>query len=120
MAPPPVAAGTPDPALAAEVEDMGVLGDVVRSYTIGGGETLWASFVLEGAAPVTVSGMSVSSEFSVAVFAEDGTVLGETGPVAAMSPADVALELPAGKFLVALTNHGAVGTILRQITVRRN
>jgi hypothetical protein len=120
MAPPPVAAGTPDPALAAEVEDMGVLGDVVRSYTVGGGETLWASFVLEGAAPVTVSGMSVSSEFSVAVFAEDGTVLGETGPVAAMSPADVALELPAGKFLVALTNHGAVGTILRQITVRRN
>ena len=99
---------------------MGVLGDVVRSYTIGGDATLWASFVLEAPASVTVSGMSVSSEFSVALFAEDGTALGETGPVAAMSPADVTVDLPAGKFLVALTNHGATGTILRQITVRRN
>jgi hypothetical protein len=120
MSPPAVATETPDPALAAEVEDMGVLGDVVRSYTIGGDATLWASFTMEGPGSVTVSGMSVSSEFSVALIAEDGTSLGETGPVAAMSPADVTVDLPAGKFLVALTNYGATGTILRQITVRRN
>jgi hypothetical protein len=120
MAPPPTPNGGPDPAQATEVEDMGVLGDIVRSYTIGGGETLWASFTLESPAPVTVSGMSVSSEFSVALFAQDGTPLGEAGPVAAMNPAEVTADLPAGAFMVALTNHGATGTILRQITVSRN
>jgi hypothetical protein len=110
----------PDPAAATDVEDMGMLGDVLRSYTIGGEATLWTSFTLESPAPVTVNGMSVSSDFSVAVFGPDGAALGEAGPVAAMSPADVALDLGPGKYLVALTNHGASGTILRQVTVTRN
>jgi hypothetical protein len=105
--------------MAANIEDMGVLGDVVRSYTIGGEATLWASFALEAPASVNVNGMSVSSDFSIAVFAEDGTLIGEAGPVAALSPADVAADLAAGSYLVALTNHGAFGTILRQITVTR-
>jgi hypothetical protein len=120
MEPPLPEVETPDPATASSVEDMGVLGDVVRSYTIGGDSTLWASFALETPASVTVNGMSVSSDFSVALFAEDGTLVGEAGPVAALSPADVAGDLAPGTYLVALTNHGASGTILRQITVTRN
>lgn len=120
MAPPPVAVETPDPSAEMEVEDMGVLNDVVRSYTVGGGETLWASFTLEAPASVTVAGMSVSSEFSIALYAEDGTPLGEAGPVAAMSPGEFVADLPAGTFRVALTNIGATGTILRQIIVTRN
>jgi hypothetical protein len=119
MAPPPDAAA-PDPATATGIEDMGMLGDEVRSYTIGGGATLWASFTLDAPASVTVSGLSVSSDFAVALFAADGTSLGEAGPVPAMRPAEVAADLPGGSFLVALTNHGAQGTILRQITVTRN
>jgi hypothetical protein len=120
MAPPPPEAGQPDPAAASDVEDMGTLGDVVRSYTIGGGATLWTSFTLDTPASVTVSGLSISSDFAVALFAEDGTPLGEAGPVPAMSTAEFAAELPGGSFLVALTNYGAPGTILRQITVTRN
>jgi hypothetical protein len=120
MEPPVIDVEPPDPATASEIEDMGILGDVVRSYTIGGEATLWASFALDAPASVTVNGMSVSSDFSVAVFAEDGTVVGEAGPVAALSPADVVGDLGAGSYLVALTNHGASGTILRQITVTRN
>ena len=119
MEPPLPGTERPDPATAREVEDMGVLTDVVRSYTIGGDATLWASFTLEAPASVNVNGMSVSSDFSVAVFGADGSALGEAGPVAAMSPADVTLDLDAGVYLVALTNHGASGTILRQITVTR-
>jgi hypothetical protein len=98
---------------------MGLLNDVVRSYTIGGEATLWASFALAAPATVTVSGMSVSSDYSVAIFAPDGTSLGEAGPVPAMSPIDLPLDLGAGAYLVALTNHGASGTLLRQITVTR-
>jgi hypothetical protein len=120
MAPPVPEVARPDPAMATDVEDMGVLADVVRSYTIGGDATLWASFALEAPASVTVNGMSVSSDFSVALFAEDGTLVGEAGPVAALSPADVVADLGPGSYLVALTNHGASGTILRQITVTRN
>lgn len=120
MAHPPMDVETPDASTPAQVEDMGVLGDVVRSYTVGGGETLWASFVLEGASSVSVTGMSVSSEFSIALYAEDGTLLGEAGPVSAMSIAELPADLPAGTFRVALTNIGATGTILRQITVTRN
>ena len=120
MAPPLAETERPDPAMATEIEDMGVLGDVVRSYTIGGEATLWASFAIEAPGSVTVSGMSVSSDYSVAVFAADGTTLGEAGPVPAMSPADLPLDLAPGAYLVALTNHGAMGTILRQITVTRN
>jgi hypothetical protein len=121
MAPPPVAAAAlPDPAAAQEIEDMGLLNDVVRSYTIGGEATLWASFALAAPATVTVSGMSVSSDYSVAVFAPDGTSLGEAGPVPAMSPIDLPLDLGPGPYLVALTNHGGSGTLLRQITVTRN
>jgi hypothetical protein len=120
MSPPDTAVGAPDPATAGDVEEMGILGDVVRSFTIGGDATLWTSFVLEGGAAVTVTGMSISSDFSIALFAEDGTPLGETGPVAAMSPAELSADLPAGTFLVALTNHGGMGTLLRQVTVTRN
>jgi hypothetical protein len=119
MEPPMPEVDRPDPAAATEIEDMGVLADVLRSYTIGGEATLWASFTLEAQAAVAVNGMSVSSDFSVAVFAPDGALLGEAGPVAAMSPADVPLDLGPGTYLVALTNHGATGTILRQITVTR-
>jgi hypothetical protein len=119
MAPPPVETERPDPAAAQEIEDMGLLNDVVRSYTIGGEATLWASFALAAPATVTVSGMSVSSDYSVAVFAPDGTSLGEAGPVPAMSPIDLPLDLGPGPYLVALTNHGASGTLLRQITVTR-
>jgi hypothetical protein len=120
MTPPAAVLETPDPSAVEEVEDMGILGDVVRSYTVGGGETLWASFTLEAPASVTVTGMSVSSEFALALYAEDGTLLGEAGPVPAMSPAEFAADLPAGTFRVALTNSGATGTILRQIIVTRN
>ena len=120
MEPPPPQMERPDPATATSVENMGALGDAVRSYTIGGDATLWASFTLEASASVIVNGMSISSDFSVALFAEDGTPLGEAGSVPAMTPADLAVDLPAGAFLVALTNHGAFGTILRQITVTRN
>ena len=88
MAPPPVPRRDAGPVAGGEVEDMGVLSDMVRSYTVGGGETLWASFALEAPASVTVAGMSVSSEFSIALYAEDGTPLGEAGPTPAMSPAE--------------------------------
>jgi hypothetical protein len=120
MAPPPAPMETQDPSAVEQVEDMGVLGDVVRSYTVGGGETLWASFTLEAPASVTVAGMSVSSEFTLALYAEDGTPLGEVGPVPAMSPGEFMADLPVGTFRVALTNIGATGTILRQIIVTRN
>jgi hypothetical protein len=120
MAPPAVEADRPDPAEAREIEDMGLLNDVVQSYTIGGEATLWASFALAAPATVTVSGMSVSSDYSVAVFAPDGTTLAEAGPVPAMNPVDLPLDLGAGPYLVALTNHGGSGTLLRQITVTRN
>ena len=120
MEPPEPQVEQPDPATASGVEDMGVLRDVVRSYTIGGEATLWASFSLEAPASVTVNGMSVSSRFSIAVFAEDGSLVGDAGPVDALSPADVVSDLSPGRYLVALTNHGASGTILRQITVTRD
>jgi hypothetical protein len=120
MAPPPSEALQPDPATASEIEDMGALGDVVRSYTIGGDATLWTSFTLDAPGSVTVSGLSISSDFAVALFAEDGTPMGEAGPVPAMGNAEFAADLPGGRFLVALTNYGAAGTILRQITVTRN
>lgn len=120
MEPPVVEVERPDPATASEIEDMGMLGDIVRSYTIGGEATLWASFTLDAPASVTVNGMTVSSDFSVAVFAEDGSVVGEAGPVPALSPADVLGDFGPGTYLVALTNHGAMGPPLRQITVTRN
>lgn len=110
----------PDPATAGAIEDLGVLGDVARSYTISDTPTLWASFTLEADAALVVQGVSVSSEFTLALFAEDGTPLGSAGPVAAMGAAEVPAELAAGRYLVSLTNHGASGTILRQVTVTRN
>lgn len=119
MEPPLPEVMQPDPAAATEVEEMGVLADEVRSYTIGGDATLWASFTLEGPASVIVNGMSVSSEFSVSVFGPGGETIGAAGPVPAMSPADMPLDLEAGTYLVALTNHGGSGTLLRQITVSR-
>jgi hypothetical protein len=116
----PASPSTPDPATAASVEDMGTLSGELRSYTISGDPTLWASFETEDAATVTVQGVSVSSDFSVTLFAEDGTVVAEAGPVQAMSAAEIGMDLDPGRYLVALTNYGGSGTLLRQITVKRD
>jgi hypothetical protein len=109
-----------DPAEAGAIEDMGVLETEVRSYTISGDPALWASFVVTEPGPVTVQGVSVSSAFSVTLYAEDGTELGATGPVEPMSAATISVDLAPGSYRVALVNDGASGTILRQITVTRD
>ena len=118
--PEPQPPGDLDPSAAAEVEDMGLLETEVRSYTISDEPTLWTAFTVDATSAVTVQGMSVTSDFSVALFAEDGTELAATGPMAPLSPAEIVTDLAPGYYYVALTNYGASGTILRQITVTRN
>jgi len=119
MEPPLPDVERPDPAAATGIEDMGVLETEVRSYTISSEPTLWASFAVTEPGSVTVQGISVSSAFSVTLFAEDGTELGAAGPVEPMSAATVRADLAPGSYRVALSNVGASGTILRQITVTR-
>jgi hypothetical protein len=119
MAPPLPGTEPVDPATAMNVEDMGVLENEVRSYTISSDPTLWASFAVTQPGPVAVQGISVSSAFSLSLFAEDGTELGAAGPVEPMSAATISVDLPPGSYRVALSNIGAFGTILRQITVTR-
>ena len=116
----PAGAGPLDPAQATAIEDMGALDGEVRSYTISDDPVLWASFVTDRDGPVTVQGVSISSAFSVTLFAEDGTELATAGPVGPMSAATLAAGIAPGRYLVALANHGASGTILRQITVTRD
>jgi hypothetical protein len=116
----PAIPGPLDPAQATAIEDMGVLDDEVRSYTISSDPALWTAFTVTTTGPVTVQGVSVSSAFSITLFAEDGTELAAAGPVEPMSAATVSAELPPGRYLVALVNEGAMGTILRQVTVTRD
>jgi hypothetical protein len=114
-----VTPGTLDPALATGIEDMGTLETELRSYTITSEPTLWTSFTLDGEASVRIEGISVTSAFAVALLAEDGTELAVSDPADPMSAATLGVTLPAGTYFVALTNFGASGTILRQITVTR-
>lgn len=69
---------------------------------------------------MTVQGMSVTSAFSIALFAQDGTELATQGPVNPMTAAEIVTDLAPGLYYVALSNTGASGTILRQITVTRD
>jgi hypothetical protein len=116
----PLPTGDLDPATAAEIEDMGVLETEVRSYTISSEPTLWTSFTVETGGAMTVQGMSVTSAFSITLFAEDGTPIDTEGPVDPMTAAEIVTELEPGLYYVALTNAEASGTILRQITVMRD
>ncbi len=113
-------ADLPDPRQPDEIEDMGLLTDVVKSYAITSAPALFAGFEVGDAGSVVVEGVSISSAFRVALYDADGGLIEVTDVVPAFDAATFSLDLPPGAYLVALINEEATGApILRQITVSR-
>lgn len=117
---PAAAPDLPDPREAAEIEDMGLLTDEVRSYAITSDEALFASFAVNEPGPVVVEGVSVSSAFLIALYDADAELVEATEMMPPFGAATLTLDLPVGVYLVGLVNDGVTGApLLRQITVRR-
>lgn len=117
---PAAAPDLPDPREAADIEDMGLLTDEVRSYAITSDEALFASFAVNEPGPVVVEGVSVSSAFLIALYDADAELVEATEMMPPFGAATLTLDLPVGVYLVGLVNDGVTGApLLRQITVRR-
>lgn len=110
----------PDPRQADQIEDLGLLTDVVRSYSITSTPALFAGFEMAEAGPVVVEGVSISSAFRVALYDADAGLIEVTDVVPAFDAATLSLDLSAGTYFVALINEEAPGSpLLRQITISR-
>ncbi len=110
----------PDPKQADQIEDLGLLTDVLKSYAVTSDPVLFASFAVSEAGPVVIEGVSVSSAFRVVIYDADAEMMEATDITPAFTAATLTMDLPVGVHLIALVNEQATGApILRQITVSR-
>lgn len=108
----------PDPATAQDIEELGQADTVLSSQRMSPDPTLWAAFSLAGPGTVGITGASVTSGFTLALFDADGTPIDSSDLRPAFSTVDIVADLTAGRYLVALTNLGGEDQLkLRQITV---
>ncbi|WP_045390601.1 PPC domain-containing protein [Falsirhodobacter sp. alg1] len=105
-----------------QIEALGALADEeLGTQTFSDDETLWATFEVEEDRGVTVEGLSVTSGFNLALFAEDGTQIQTVPSSGSVSSATIETELPAGRYFVAMTDAETTsGMKMRQVKVRPN
>jgi hypothetical protein len=102
-------------------EELGVVaGEPLQSKAISRDKVLWASFQVESAGMVAVQGVSMTSDFTLVLLAEDGTELAAEPGRGDVATARIETDLPAGRYFVALDNAWDDPVLqVRQITVSR-
>jgi hypothetical protein len=102
---PAAAPDLPYPKEADEIEDLGLLAEVLRSYAVTADPALFAMFAVNEPGPVVIEGVSVSSAFRIALYDADADLMEATEMTPAFGAATLTLDLPVSVYIVGLVNE---------------